>query len=73
MAKKESQNKTKRKLAKGKLYEIPNYAQSEEFTSSAACAIMVLKYINKNFKPKKEDEFSIWNEAVNGSVWHGSK
>ncbi|EQD58939.1 hypothetical protein B2A_04181, partial [mine drainage metagenome] len=34
---------------------------------------MVLKYINKNFKPKKEDEFSIWNEAVNGSVWHGSK
>jgi lysine/ornithine N-monooxygenase len=73
MAKNESQHKTRRKTAKGKLYEIPNYAQSEEFTSSAACAIMVLKYINKNFKPKKEDEFSIWNEAVNGSVWHGSK
>lgn len=72
MAKKEPTQKP-RKAKKGKLYEIPNYAQSEEFTSSAACAIMVLKYINKNFKPKKEDEFAIWNEAVNGSVWHGSK
>ncbi|MCL4371831.1 peptidase C39 family protein [Candidatus Marsarchaeota archaeon] len=58
---------------KSKIYEIPNYAQSEEFTSSAACAIMVLKYINKNYKPKKEEEFNIWHEAVNGSVWHGSK
>lgn len=55
------------------MFDIPNYPQSEEFTSSAACAMMVLKYLNKNFKTKKETEFEIWQEAVNGSVWHGSK
>ena len=55
------------------MYEIPHYPQTEEFTSSAACAMMVLKYINPTFKFKREHEFSIWQEAVNGSVWHGSK
>ncbi len=61
------------KLKKSRIFEIPNYAQSEEFTSSAACAMMVLKYVNKNFKSKREEEFDIWKEAVSGSVWHGSK
>jgi uncharacterized protein YvpB len=61
------------KLKKSRMFEIPNYAQSEEFTSSAACAMMVLKYVNKNFKSKKEEEFNIWKEAVSGSVWHGSR
>ncbi len=56
-----------------KIFEIPNYAQTEEFTSSAASAMMVLKYLNKNLKMKKELEFQIWQEAVNGSVWHGSR
>ncbi len=53
--------------------EVPHYPQTEEFTSSAACAMMVLKYMNRNFKLSKEQEYSIWQEAVNGSVWHGSK
>jgi hypothetical protein len=35
--------------------------------------MMVLKYLNKNLKMKKELEFQIWQEAVNGSVWHGSR
>jgi hypothetical protein len=34
---------------------------------------MVLKHIKPEFKMKKEEEYSIWQEAVNGSVWHGSK
>ncbi len=55
------------------LFELEHYPQTEEFTSSAACAMMVLKYLNPNFKMKKEEEYSIWQEAVNGSVWHGSK
>ena len=53
--------------------EVPHYPQTEEFTSSAACAMMVLKFMNKNFKLSKEQEYGIWQEAVNGSVWHGSK
>lgn len=61
------------KLKKSRIFEIPNYAQSEEFTSSAACAMMVLKYVNKDFKSKRDEEFNIWKEAVSGSVWHGSK
>lgn len=65
--------KTKSKLRESRIFEIPNYAQTEEFTSSAASAIMVLKYLNKNLKVKKELEFQIWQEAVNGSVWHGSR
>ena len=68
-----SRPRSKPKLKKYKMFEIPTYAQSEEFTSSAACAMMVLKYLQGNFKPKKETEFDIWQEAVNGSVWHGSK
>ena len=55
------------------MFDIPHYPQTEDFTSSAACAMMVLKYINKNFQFKKEHEYDIWQEAVNGSVWHGSK
>ncbi len=62
-----------RKVSNGKMYDIPHYPQSEEFTSSAACAMMVLKYLNKNFKVKKDEEFAIWQDAVNGSVWHGSR
>ena len=59
---------SKAKAAKMKdsvMFELPHYPQTEEFTSSAACAMMVLKYINPDFKFRKE--------AVNGSVWHGSR
>ena len=66
-------NKRIKAVKNGKIYDIPHYPQSEEFTSSAACAIMVLKYLNKNFKNNKNEEFAIWQEAVNGSVWHGSR
>jgi hypothetical protein len=64
-----------RPAKKGKLYDIPHFPQSEEFTSAGACAMMVLKYVNKNFKPKKdnEEEQAIWQDAVSGSVWHGSR
>jgi ribosomal protein L15 len=55
------------------LVDMPSYAQTEDFTSSAACVMMVLKYINPGFKFKREHEYSIWQEAVNGSVWYGSK
>ncbi len=55
------------------LLELPHYPQTEDFTSSAACAMMVLKYINPGFKFKREHEYNIWQEAVNGSVWYGSK
>ena len=64
---------TRTKLRDSKIFDIPNYAQTEEFTSAAACAMMALKYLNKNLKMKKETEFQIWQEAVNGSVWHGSR
>lgn len=63
----------KSKLKESKIFDVPNYAQTEEFTSSAASAIMVLKYLNKNLRAKKDLEFQIWQEAVNGSVWHGSR
>ncbi len=56
-----------------KMFEIPTYAQTYEFTSSAACAMMVLKYLKKNFQMKKDVEFDIWQDAINGSVWHGSR
>ncbi len=62
-----------RRPSNGKMYDIPHYPQSEEFTSSAACAMMVLKFTNKNFKPKKDEEFSIWQDAIAGSVWYGSR
>jgi hypothetical protein len=55
------------------LLDIPHYPQTEDFTSSAACAMMVLKFINPGFKFKRENEYDIWQEAVNGSVWYGSK
>ncbi|MCL5112535.1 MAG: peptidase C39 family protein [Candidatus Marsarchaeota archaeon] len=61
------------KIKDSKVLDIPTYAQSEEFTSAAACAMMALKYVNKNFKMKKDTEFEIWQEAVHGSVWHGSR
>ncbi|MGD0510600.1 MAG: peptidase C39 family protein [Candidatus Micrarchaeaceae archaeon] len=70
---KDKSSKKKSKLRESKIFDIPNYAQTEEFTSSAASTIMVLKYLNKNLKMKKELEFQIWQEAVNGSVWHGSR
>ncbi|MEM0149440.1 MAG: peptidase C39 family protein [Candidatus Micrarchaeaceae archaeon] len=60
-------------LKKSKMLEIPNYPQSEEFTSAAACALMALKYINKNMQTKKSMEYDIWEEANYGSVWHGSR
>ncbi len=60
-------------IRKSKIFNIPTYAQKEEFTSSAACALMVLKYLNKNLPMNKENEFEIWREAVSGSVWHGSR
>ena len=62
-----------KKVKDSKIYEIPNYAQSEEFTSAAACAMMLLKYVKKGYKMTKENEFAIWEEAVRGSVWHGSR
>jgi uncharacterized protein YvpB len=71
MAKKQSAKRTK--VKESKIFEIPNYAQTEEFTSSAASAMMILKYLNKGLKMKKDLEFQIWQEAVNGSVWHGSR
>mgnify|MGYP001626215617 CR=1 FL=1 len=54
-------------------FNIDIYPQSEEFTSAAACALMVLKFLNKNVNPDKEEEYKIWQEAVNGSIWYGSK
>ena len=63
----------KTKIKDKVMFDIPHYPQTEEFTSSAACAMMILKYIDPDFKFKKENEYSIWQEAVNGSVWHGSK
>lgn len=61
------------KVKESVMFDIPHYPQTEDVTSSAACAMMVLKHINNNFKFKKESEYSIWQEAVNGSVWYGSK
>ncbi|MDE1825555.1 MAG: peptidase C39 family protein [Candidatus Micrarchaeota archaeon] len=63
----------KAKIKDSVMFDVPHYPQTEEFTSSAACAMMVLKYINPEFKLKRESEFDIWQEAVNGSVWHGSR
>lgn len=72
-ANKPSKRPGKPKARDSKMFEIPNYAQTEEFTSSAACAMMALKYLNGSMKLKKELEFQIWQEAVNGSVWQGSR
>jgi hypothetical protein len=55
------------------LLDVPHYPQTEDFTSSAACAMMVLKFLKPNFKFRREEEYDIWQEAVNGSVWYGSK
>jgi uncharacterized protein YvpB len=63
----------KAKIKESVMFDLPHYPQTEEFTSSAASAMMVLKYINPDFKLKKEHEYDIWQEAVNGSVWHGSR
>ena len=73
-ASRSSRTKAPRAKFKGsKLFEIPSYAQTYEFTSSAACAMMVLKYLKKDFKMKKDTEFEIWQDAISGSVWHGSR
>ncbi len=61
------------RVRESKIFDVPSYAQTEEFTSSAACAMMALKYLNQNMRMRKETEFEIWQEAVNGSVWHGSR
>jgi hypothetical protein len=61
------------KVKESVMFDVPHYPQTEEFTSSAACAMMILKYINPSFKLRREYEFDIWQEAVNGSVWHGSR
>ncbi len=61
------------KMKEKVMFELQHYPQSEDFTSSAACAMMVLKQINPAFKLKKEIEYEIWQDAVSGSVWHGSK
>jgi len=61
------------RMRDSKLFEIPSYAQTYEFTSSAASIMMVLKYLDKNFKMKKTEEFEIWQDAISGSVWHGSR
>jgi hypothetical protein len=66
-------SRSKAKIKDKVLFELEHYPQTEEFTSSAASALMVLKHIKPEFKMKKEEEYSIWQEAVNGSVWHGSK
>ncbi|MEM0159621.1 MAG: peptidase C39 family protein [Candidatus Micrarchaeaceae archaeon] len=63
----------KAKIKKSVNYDVPHYAQTEEFTGSAACALMALKYINNKIRIGKEQEYDIWQEAVNGSVWTGSK
>ncbi|MGC8628786.1 MAG: peptidase C39 family protein [Candidatus Micrarchaeia archaeon] len=63
----------KAKIKDKVLVDLPHYPQTEDFTSAAACAMMVLKALNKNFQMKKENEYSIWQEAVSGSVWYGSK
>lgn len=60
-------------VKESKVFEIPNYAQTYEFTSSAACAMMILKYLKKDLKLKKDLEFEIWQDALSGSVWHGSR
>src|SRR5271156_6820005 len=65
--------RSKAKVKDKVLFELEHYPQTEEFTSSAASALMVLKHLKPEFKMKKEEEYSIWQEAVNGSVWHGSK
>lgn len=63
----------KAKIKEKTMFELPHYPQSDEFTSSAACAMMVLKFLNPDFKFRRESEYNIWQEAVNGSIWHGSK
>ncbi|MGC8571957.1 MAG: peptidase C39 family protein [Candidatus Micrarchaeia archaeon] len=72
--KQSNKNKNKKtKIVKTRIYDIPNYPQSYEFTSSAACTMMIMKYLKKNFQLKKELEFEIWQDTINGSVWHGSR
>jgi len=63
----------KTKIKEKAMFELSHYPQSDEFTSSAASAMMVLKYLNQDFKFRRESEYNIWQESVNGSVWHGSK
>ena len=46
------------------MFDVPHYPQTEEFTSAAACASMVLKFVSPTFKLKKENEYSIWQEGA---------
>ncbi len=75
ISKKSSRSARPKPAKRGRIYDIPHYPQSEEFTSAGACGMMVLKYVNKNFKPAKDEdeEHNIWQDAVSGSVWHGSR
>ncbi len=68
-----SASKHKPRQRESKMFDIPNYAQTERFTSSAACAIMVLKHINKKMSLSKDLEYKIWQQAIGGSVWYGSR
>ncbi len=63
----------KAKIKDKTMFELSHYPQSDEFTSSAASAMMILKFLNQDFKFRRESEYTIWQESVNGSVWHGSK
>ena len=63
----------KSQVKKSVLYNMPHYPQTEDFTSSAACVMMILRHLNSSFKLSKTSEFEIWQEAVNGSILYGSK
>ncbi len=63
----------KEKLKESKIFNIPCYGQTEEFTSAAACITMILKYLNKDLKLKKDDYYKIWQDTLGGSMWHGSR
>ena len=68
-----SKKVVKKAVRKNKQYDIPIYGQSEEFTSSAACVMMIMKYLDRDYKFTKDDEYEIWNETVYGSVLNGSR
>ncbi|MEM0107074.1 MAG: peptidase C39 family protein [Candidatus Micrarchaeaceae archaeon] len=63
---------TNQNIRKSKILDIPCYGQKEEFMSAAACVVMVMKYLNKNYKVK-DDYYKIWQDTLGGSMWHGSR
>ncbi|BCS91353.1 MAG: hypothetical protein ARM1_0810 [Candidatus Micrarchaeota archaeon] len=63
---------------KGVHFNIPIVGQSEEFTSAGACGLMLLayrerKYLKQDESKLKSLEYSIWQDAMKGSVIHGSR